>query len=139
MYLVFALLAPIAMFGLLPGLAWFEERMLGPATSRKPDATPDSTPDAAADTADTAETTTAAAPTARPSRVVPAAAPLRPSPIPLQPGQSTLALPVTPLTALPDPAPRHPGHRAVRHTTGRASQHHRQRHTLKRRRGLRAA
>ncbi|UGQ09159.1 hypothetical protein LO772_19580 [Yinghuangia sp. ASG 101] len=115
MYLVFALLAPIAMFGLLPGLAWFEERMLGPATTRKkPDATPDAEPDGAEVT------------------------PLRPTPIPFRPARSSAVAPqITPLAAVPDPAPRHSGRTPVRHSTDRASQHHR--HTLKRRRGLRAA
>jgi hypothetical protein len=30
MYLLLALLAPLVMFLLIPGLAWFEDRMLGP-------------------------------------------------------------------------------------------------------------
>ncbi|MDI2127970.1 hypothetical protein [Yinghuangia seranimata] len=33
MYLVLALVAPLVMFGLIPGLAWFEERMLGPGAT----------------------------------------------------------------------------------------------------------
>lgn len=50
MYLAFALLAPIAMFGLMWGLTWFEDRMLGPAVAggevpRSPRATPAPVPD----------------------------------------------------------------------------------------------
>jgi hypothetical protein len=57
MYLVFALLAPIALFGLLPGLAWFEERMLGPGLPRSlPGAEPEAkTTGTPADTAPAAE------------------------------------------------------------------------------------
>lgn len=36
MYLVLALLAPIVMFLLIPGLAWLEDRLLGPLTSPAP-------------------------------------------------------------------------------------------------------
>lgn len=41
MYLIIALIAPLVMFALIPGLAWFEDRMLGPQTLKSPDhATP---------------------------------------------------------------------------------------------------
>ncbi|NUU22202.1 MAG: hypothetical protein HOV68_11920 [Streptomycetaceae bacterium] len=120
MYLVFALLAPIVMFGLIPGLAWFEERMLGPDFRPKTladpaSAPPPAKPNTAQPTADSAAP--ADADTADPTDSDPAAAP--PPSIPLQP--------VTPLLG------------AVRPALKAAPIRHRLRHTVKRGRGLRAA
>ncbi|MGR6997292.1 hypothetical protein ACU686_02935 [Yinghuangia aomiensis] len=126
MYLVFALLAPIALFGLLPGLAWFEERMLGPGLPRslpgaEPEAKTTGTP------ADTAPATEASAETP----VVPA--------LPTGPAAAT----VTPIAAAaehPDadrtpPIPLQPVPPPVR----TAPHRHRLRRPAKHRRGLRAA
>jgi hypothetical protein len=99
MYLVFALLAPIVMFGLIPGLAWFEERMLGPgAVGPKPSPTPPSAKP------------TAAQPTPPPTHTP---AP-HPTPFPLQPLTHAVAAPQAHRRAAPPPVRHH-----LRHTVKR--------------------
>lgn len=123
MYLVFALLAPIALFGLLPGLAWFEERMLGPGLPRSlPGAEPEAkTTGTPADTApaDEASSETPAVPLGPPAATVTpiAAAAERPD---------ADRTPPTTLQPVPPPVRTAP-HR------------HRLRRPAKHRRGLRAA
>ena len=67
MYLILALLAPLVMFALIPGLAWLEDRMLGPQALQSPDhATPapsDPTPLAPATPAPAPRPVAAPAPT----------------------------------------------------------------------------
>ncbi|WP_436774258.1 hypothetical protein [Yinghuangia sp. YIM S09857] len=125
MYLVFALLAPIGMFGLIWGLTWFEDRMLGPAAGREVSrpgrATPDAVPQPAPE---------AVASEPEPETKEPAAKP-SPAPIPLHPLISIPAVSPLPTLAAASAAAVTPAPTPVRHHLRR---------TLKRGRGrLRAA
>jgi hypothetical protein len=122
MYLVFALLAPIALFGLLPCLAWFEERMLGPGLPRSlPGAEPEAkTTGMPADTAPAAE-----APAVPVVPTAPAAATVTPIAAAAERPDADRTPPI-PLQPVPPPVRTAP-HR------------HRLRGPAKHRRGLRAA
>ncbi|MYW03175.1 hypothetical protein [Streptomyces sp. SID3343] len=96
MYLLLALLAPLVMFLLIPGLAWFEDRMLGPHAP--PSTVPPLTPSAVV--ADVVPTVTPVpAPVAAPTpALVPVAAPaLRPGGHAVRSGRPRHASRPTPL------------------------------------------
>lgn len=138
MYLVFALLAPIGMFGLISGLTWFEDRMLGPAVAgrevpRTPRAEPDPEP-SPEPVAPQAEALQAEAPQPVASAPYEAKPPAPAAPIPLQPVTTAL----TPLAPAPLPRPPSLAPAPAPEPTPTPVRHHLRR-TLKRGRGLRAA
>ncbi|MEU8136610.1 hypothetical protein [Streptodolium elevatio] len=153
MYLVFALLAPIGMFGLISGLTWFEDRMLGPAVAdRQVPRTPRAKPElpehpaelpAAVRIADRVADTDTARPASAPVPEASAAEPTPPQPDPepepvLKPVTLESPVVLAPVALLTSPIPLQPVTAPARRPAP-APVRHRLRHTLKRGRGLRAA
>ncbi|MGW0659187.1 hypothetical protein [Streptodolium elevatio] len=144
MYLVFALLAPIGMFGLISGLTWFEDRMLGPAVAdREVPRTPRAKPElpaelpAAVRVADTDTARPAPAPV--PEASAAESTPPQPDPEPvLKPVALESPVVLAPVALLTSPIPLQPVTAPARRPAPTPVRH-RLRHTLKRGRGLRAA
>lgn len=144
MYLVLALLAPIVMFGLIPGLAWFEEKMLGPgaadgAKARDGDGIRTAGAQTVVPGAAPATTPVPDPPVAPAPRTgIPAPEPMGTvTPLPAPSGAPTI--PLRPISLPAPPAAPAAHRREPRHAGRPAPTHHHIRHTIKRRRGLHAA